>query len=286
MFFYHGKKAVSIVVAIVIEVLVLIFSYFTHFPLNENQILYLSSTGAQVIASLLGLTITGYSFLEPRLEDEVQADQTLVDTIKSLKISFRKHLFEVGVISLATLTLCVINIILGTNIIFFCKYINNFILNNTVILFFLSVIEIALFVWTVLDPNRNEIISDKEKRAAETDYKNQHENNMYEPQGDLSEFLNTYIEIENILKKISNKMFSQGAWHNNSDPQKRSVHLNLKMLSSIGAIPSPLLSEIDSLRRYRNLVVHSSEVTVTETACKNAKIILNELEALRKKLGI
>ena len=35
--------------------------------LNETQIMYLSSTLAQVCAALFGLTITGYIFLEDKL---------------------------------------------------------------------------------------------------------------------------------------------------------------------------------------------------------------------------
>ena len=286
MVFNKGKRTTSVVVAIVIEILAIIFSFFTFFTLNENQLLYLSSTGAQVIASLLGLTITGYIFFEPKLDEEVREDDTLLDTINSLKSLFRKYLLEVGIISFAAITSCVINIILGSSTILAWRCVNNFMLNNAVILFFLSIIEIGLFVWTVLDPNRNKKISDLEKQAAETDYKKQSENDVGETEGDLSEFLKTYIEIEKTLEKISNKIFAEGSWHNNSGPQKRSVHLSLKMLSSIGVISSPLLSEIDYLRRYRNLVVHSSEATVTETACKNARKILNELKVLCEELNI
>lgn len=60
-------------------------SKISYFELNENQVLYLYSTGAQVIAGLFGLTLAGYIFFNDRLEKEVQADESLYDAVETLK---------------------------------------------------------------------------------------------------------------------------------------------------------------------------------------------------------
>jgi hypothetical protein len=53
--------------------------------LNENQILYLFSTSAQVIAAIYGLTLTGFVFFRSELNRQEFEDETLVDAVESLK---------------------------------------------------------------------------------------------------------------------------------------------------------------------------------------------------------
>jgi hypothetical protein len=50
--------------------------------LDENQILYLFSISAQVIAAIYGLTLTGFIFLRNELSREEFEDETLVDLFK------------------------------------------------------------------------------------------------------------------------------------------------------------------------------------------------------------
>lgn len=280
MIFNKCNKILLIILFVIIEVIVVVLLNLSKFILlNENQLLYLSSTGAQVVASLLGLTITGYIFLESKLNEEIQEDETLIDTINSLKTLFRKYLLELGVLSFLAITLCIFNIVLGAEGTFVPRKVSDFILNNSVLLIFLSVVEIILFVWTVLDPNRNAKISDSEKAAVET-------GDGKQDKGDLSEFLKTYNEIESLLNKIVEKSFSQGSSDSQNVNPKQSIYFSLKMLSSIGLLPPSLLDEINALRKYRNLVVHSSQTTVTETACKNATKLLGALKVACEKIGI
>ncbi|WP_152903193.1 hypothetical protein [Stutzerimonas stutzeri] len=53
--------------------------------LNENQILYLFSTSAQVLAGVYGLTLTGFIFFRNELSREELEDETLVEAVESLK---------------------------------------------------------------------------------------------------------------------------------------------------------------------------------------------------------
>src|SRR3546814_11451832 len=50
--------------------------------LNENQILYLFSTSAQVLAGVYGLTLTGFIFFRNELSREELEDETLVEAVE------------------------------------------------------------------------------------------------------------------------------------------------------------------------------------------------------------
>ena len=95
----HKKIFRHIFLAIIIVLLsiVALFNFVT--SLNENQILYLSSTLAQVSATLFGLSITGYVFLEDKLTKDAEKDDTLIDVIEKLKDTFRYILFSGGIIT-------------------------------------------------------------------------------------------------------------------------------------------------------------------------------------------
>ena len=53
--------------------------------LNENQVLYLYSTSAQVLAGVYGLTLTGFIFFRNELSREEFEDDTLTEAVESLK---------------------------------------------------------------------------------------------------------------------------------------------------------------------------------------------------------
>jgi hypothetical protein len=55
------------------------------FSLNENQVLYLFSASAQVLAAIYGLTLTGLVLLRSELSREESEDETLSEAPGSLK---------------------------------------------------------------------------------------------------------------------------------------------------------------------------------------------------------
>src|SRR6266404_1640095 len=56
--------------------------------LNETQIMYLFSTSAQVIATIYGLTLTGFVFFRNELNREESEDETLSDAVENLKARY------------------------------------------------------------------------------------------------------------------------------------------------------------------------------------------------------
>src|SRR3546814_8136884 len=73
--------------------------------LNENQILYLFSTSAQVLAGVYGLTLTGFIFFRNELSREELEDETLVEAVESLKNRYFTLLIFVTLSSVVTLLL-------------------------------------------------------------------------------------------------------------------------------------------------------------------------------------
>jgi hypothetical protein len=71
--------------------------------LNENQVLYLYSTSAQVLAGVYGLTLTGFIFFRNELSREEFEDDTLTVAVDSLKDRYFKILLFVTILSIFTL---------------------------------------------------------------------------------------------------------------------------------------------------------------------------------------
>lgn len=72
--------------------------------LNENQVLYLFSTTAQVIAAIYGLTLTGFLFFRNELTREANEDETLAEPIDELKERYFKLLiFITGIVAVTLL---------------------------------------------------------------------------------------------------------------------------------------------------------------------------------------
>lgn len=71
--------------------------------LNENQIFYLYSTSAQVLAGIYGLTLTGFIFFRNELSREEFEDDTLTVAVDSLKERYFNMLLFVTALSIFTL---------------------------------------------------------------------------------------------------------------------------------------------------------------------------------------
>ena len=106
------KPNISDYFIIVMIIICLILSMFkvNIIWLNENQVLYLFSTGAQVVAGLFGLTLAGYTFLNDKLEKEAINDDPLYDAIEELRKIYYKMIKRIGIIGVISIALCMLNI--------------------------------------------------------------------------------------------------------------------------------------------------------------------------------
>ena len=74
--------------------------------LNENQILYLYSTTAQVLSAIYGLTLTGFIFFRNELSREEFGDESLEQAVEVLKKRYFRVLLFVTLLSMFTVLGC------------------------------------------------------------------------------------------------------------------------------------------------------------------------------------
>ena len=126
---------------VIIECFIIYFSINSFILLNENRVLYISSTLSQVVATLFGLSITGYIFLDGKLKNDVEEDESLIDIVGDLKAKYKLKILFTGSLTCVSIFLCIINMCLSTNI-----FISIFVFDNSLVFTFFSIVEIILFV--------------------------------------------------------------------------------------------------------------------------------------------
>ena len=116
---------VNTVFFIIFESIILYFSFHSFIILNENQLLYVSSTLSQIVATLFGLSVTGYIFLDEKLKNDIESDQSLIDIVRDLKNKYKSKIILTGVLTFSGIFLCIINICLGVNSFLASIFLNN-----------------------------------------------------------------------------------------------------------------------------------------------------------------
>jgi hypothetical protein len=264
------KKRLHIGFMVLSEIIVACLSLHPIFYLNENQLLYISSTSAQIVAGFFGLTITGYIFLSEKLGTDSENDESLADIIDQLKVEYRSQLIFIGIVVFGSVVCSLTSIALGIEKISTIGFVGNFILSNSVFLAVCAVAFIISFVLVVIDPQKISRASDATKRRLDNSGGN---DSHVKDEGNLADFLKTYNEIERMLAE---KVFAiMGKDYQNRN--QVSMYQNLKILVSTGVIEKNLYDEIDYLRRYRNSIVHGLDMSVSQKACDTANHIRDEL---------
>lgn len=234
------------------------------FRLTENQIMYLSSTSAQVVATLFGLTITGYIFFDGKLKNDTDEDDSLVDVINWMKQNYRKKLGWIAFFSFIAIFCCMANIILG------CTKINILILNNSINFSIISILLIIAFIFEVIGPN---IIQNSSKAAQkEMDITE----NTLMSSDHLADFLKTYNEIDQMLSQAVEKLLPNQ--ENKNNHKNNNMYQNLKTIVSKELLPMNILGELNYLRKYRNYVVHGVDVSISQKAYTQIVKLKEEIE--------
>lgn len=269
---------VNTVFFIIFESTILYFSFHSFIILNENQLLYISSTLSQVVATLFGLSVTGYIFLDEKLKNDIEADQSLIDIVRDLKNKYKSKIILTGVLTFSGIFLCIINICLGVNSFLASIFLNNLILNNSIFISLLSIAKIILFIIQIIDPEKIQKESNigkkhlVEKLEAKPDSSFEQNNNT---KVSLEDFLTTYNDIESKISKIVSP-----AKINDVNGKYNNIYQNLKILHTTEKINMELLEKIDALRKYRNYLVHGQDMTINAKFYYLAKDIKKELETL------
>ena len=249
---------------IFIELLLIYLAISSGFSLNENSLLYISSTMAQVIATLYGLTITGYIFFDDKLKMETDKDDSLIDIIEVLKLDYRKTLFKLGGLIAISIFLCFANIIL-LNIINLFDWISKVILYNSIFATVLCIILILCFIIRVVDPKKYQKVSEQEKRKIDNDNSENDKNYM-------EDFMREFHGLEEKLKKIASPYFN--------GPNK-GVYNYLTIIRTYKLLNDNIIGEINDMRRYRNYVVHGADAFVHEKMYKQLQKVNEYLKTER-----
>jgi hypothetical protein len=238
--------------------------------LSENQILYIFSTSAQVIAGLFGLSMAGYGFLNDTLNRAVSDDETLIDAITELRSRFYQTIILMGILAIVSVLLSLLCI--STYRIESYSFIS-LIINISAIFIINEIMLIIFFAFTIIDPKKVERISDSLKREAD-------KQTTGEETGDLSEFMKDFNQIESDLKKYSEIIMSDGVLQKNSkySSYRLSNGRIAEFLYKNEKISHELFENLLSVIKYRNYVVHSTDVKVEKFMCDRVRMVKDELQ--------
>ncbi|CAI4158195.1 conserved membrane hypothetical protein [Alteromonas macleodii] len=244
------------------------------FSLNENQIFYLYSTSAQVLAGIYGLTLTGFIFFRNELSREEFEDDTLTVAVESLKERYFNMLLFVTALSIFTLIMS--NLVISSESSDQTTF-NTIIMNTAQSAFFINLLIIAYFIFDVIAPKRIE----KESRVIQQRVDPIPE---AEDKGSLENFLTNYNQLEYILQKYGQAYQSELEGERRSRRRISNVRL-AEFILRAERIDQGLFGEIKSLISLRNSIIHGAEPVVSKHMVELSERILQELaSALHVKI--
>jgi len=239
-------------------------------PLNENQILYLFSTSAQVIAAIYGLTLTGFIFFRNELSREEFEDETLSDAVESLKD--RYFVILVFITALVTLTLLLSNLAIsyeGSGGAFF----NKLIINAGQAAFVTSLFAVAYFIFDVISPKRIERVSRTLQSKVDPTA-------IGQVKGSLEEFLWNYNQIEKLIEDAGQayKDISTSSYDKRYPRRLSNTRLAMILLRS-ERIDEDLFQRLRELITLRNSIIHGADPVVSQKIVNASDDVLQKLRA-------
>lgn len=238
--------------------------------LNENQVLYLFSTSAQVIAGVYGLTLTGFLFFRNELTREATEDDTLAEAIDQLKSRYFAQL--VVITALVALALALANVVISYE----TSPHRNFttaLINIGQSAFAVSLVAIAVFVFDVIAPRRIERAS--QNLQDELDPKR-----GPEARGSLEEFLRNYNQIEALLGEAGQPYRSYSTATYDPKQTRRVSNTRLaEILLRSERITKILYQRLRELITLRNAIIHGAEPIVSRELVDASAAVLSELRS-------
>lgn len=234
--------------------------------LNENQIFYLYSTSAQVLAGIYGLTLTGFIFFRNELSREEFEDDTLTVAVDSLKERYFNILIFVTALSIFTLVIS--NLVISSES-SERTTLNTILMNTAQSAFFINLLVIAYFIFDVIAPKRIEkeskIIQQRVDPTTDTADK-----------GSLENFLTNYNRLEHILQKYGQAY--QSEFEGEHRPRRRISNVKLvEFIYQAKKIDQGLFGDIKNLISLRNSIIHGAEPVVSKYMVELSERILKEL---------
>lgn len=233
--------------------------------LNENQILYLFSTSAQVLSAIYGLTLTAFVFYMESLNREASTDETLVQTIDVLRDRYYWHLIFISFLVIASLFLsnAIISYESSKD-----DYTSIILINGGQTVYAVTLISIVIFICDVIYPNSVEQASKSIQADIDKSLKDDSE------QGSLERFVQNYNEIEALIQKVSSKYFDY-----RKSRRLRISNMRLaELLFKNDQISELLFGQLSNLIRLRNAIIHGAEPRVSQNMVAESEIIKDRLK--------
>lgn len=240
------------------------------FPLNENQILYLFSTSAQVLAGVYGLTLTGFIFFRNELSREEFEDETLGDAVENLKQ--RYFILLLFITALVILTLLLANLAIvneGSG----SDSSNALIINVAQSAFVTSLFAIAYFIFDVISPKRIEFASKVLQKRVDPTRADQ-------AIGSLEDFLRNFNQIELLLADAGQMYQENSLAHYEKKYPRRLPNSKLaEILFRNERINQSLFQRVRELITLRNSIIHGADPVVSQEIVVTSTQVLQELSS-------
>ena len=241
--------------------------------LTENQILYLMSTMAQIMAGLFGLVLAAYAIIDPKLKAEGDSDEDVKESLDILRKRYFDNIIMLSVLCASTIFSCLL--VLGCFEVISDKLIP-ILLNQSVLLCVVSVILFLAFGCSLLNPKALSNLNSKALSVVNNEY--------MEADLQLRPFIEFYNRLESLIftyaMELAERDLGQGVRYDNKGRQMRmQIFQALDILSMHEIINWDIYTKIDELRRYRNALVHSIDEIKVNSA------IFSDLQEMYKKIN-
>jgi len=149
------------------QILIIVDSIFRILPIAEESALQIMATGAEIIAGLYGLTLTGYIFFMDYLQEQIRDNELVSEVVMLLRKRYYKM---ICIISAETVMAIILAIVLNfydlqSNVL--PLEILRFIVNETFFLMLGVVFAIVYFVLDIVNPDKIAHVSQQHKELLE-----------------------------------------------------------------------------------------------------------------------
>lgn len=261
-----SKRTWKKIIFISFTLINIVISFLSHyiqepFWLNENQLLYIFATIAQVTGGLFGLTLAAYALIDDKLKKIGDAEETSFDYTNHIRSDSFHNLILVSLLSISTIVLSLLVLTLYRN-----QYmeITIFFILETIYLFFQLLIEIYIFIKNA-NPSNIEIRKEAEKELFDSEYSTL--------SNDDAKSFGSFITYYNMLE-YSIKEFAHTLLDDKTSNAQLQILDSLDIIKDHKIISQKCYAQINELRLYRNSLVHSIDA--------NKNVSLNLYEILEK----
>lgn len=264
--YFLGLLSVGIISAIA-QILVILDCFIPVIVYEADAVSGVMSTCSEVVAGMYGITLTGYIFFADRFQNTSKDDESLYDAVQALLLRYN-HM--AGFLSLMSLVCIVFGegiVLYGTNTVL-PQWLYRLIVNETLLLFFLTFDFILYFVISVLDPHKVSRISNQKKAKLSKD----------QTAGDAQGFMADWLAIEDSLNILRDHLASTVRFIPGGKNKPETIR-TLEILRNYGRISHGLWRDLEKLRQYHNLALHDPGMTVSQEMCDLAKEALAVLKA-------